>query len=313
MSGGITFDELLAWNQHSADNWKAHLDANPALLQLPCDIGGAANVQAFVRHIWAAELIWSQRLAGLPLTARENLPTGPLDALFDVHLQAVEIFRTLLAAPENTWSDPYVLNFDWLPPEERPSPGERSRLTCYSTVNAIGRNWPRWSAALGSPRSSGAICFLVLRCSRLRHRLRLRLLFLEARPAQYRPALRRLERNRGLRTALRTCRACLGANSLRAARTFRLALLAVLGIVLELFIVEKDLLARCKHKLGAAVYTLEDSIGEFHGRLPSQVLPPKSAMALQELAGPGSLSSFVLQCKGPGPHQKQRGIRTLTR
>ncbi len=119
MSGGITFDELLAWNQHSADNWKAHLDANPALLQLPCDIGGAANVQAFVRHIWAAELIWSQRLAGLPLTARENLPTGPLDALFDVHLQAVEIFRTLLAAPENTWSDPYVLNFDWLPPEER--------------------------------------------------------------------------------------------------------------------------------------------------------------------------------------------------
>ena len=40
-------------------------------------------------------------------------------------------------------------------------------------------------------------------------------------------------------------------------RALRLALLAVLGIVLELFIVEKDLLARGKHKLGAAVNALE--------------------------------------------------------
>jgi hypothetical protein len=76
----------------------------------------------------------------------------------------------------------------------------------------------------------------------------------------------------------------------------------VLGIVFELFVVEEDLLASGKYELGAAVNALEDSIGEFHGRLPSQGLPPKSAIALQELAGPGSLSSFVLHYKGPGPH-----------
>ena len=29
------------------------LEANPGLLELPCDIGGTKTVQEFVRHIWA--------------------------------------------------------------------------------------------------------------------------------------------------------------------------------------------------------------------------------------------------------------------
>ena len=73
----------------------------------------------------------------------------------------------------------------------------------------------------------------------------------------------------------------------------------MLGVVLELFIVEEKLLACRENKLGAAVNALQDSIGEFHGRLPSQGLPPKSAMALQDLAGRGSLMSFVVHYKGP--------------
>lgn len=119
MTVGVTFEELLAWNQQSADFWKTHLDANPALLQLPCGVGGAANVQEFVRHIWGAELRWCERLSGTPETPREKIPSGPLDALFSLHLQAVEIFRNLLAAPQETWNQPYVLNFDWVPKEER--------------------------------------------------------------------------------------------------------------------------------------------------------------------------------------------------
>ncbi len=111
MSAGITLEEMLAWNDQASVYWKAHFDANPNLLDLPCDIGGAANVQEFVRHIWGAELRWAQRLAAEPETPREKIPAGPLDALFDLHSQAVAIYRRLLAAPENTWSDPYVLEF----------------------------------------------------------------------------------------------------------------------------------------------------------------------------------------------------------
>ena len=119
MTPAISFEELLAWNEETSTFWKAHLAANPALLQLPCDIGGTGNVQEFVRHIWGVELRWGQRLAGLPVTECEQMPTAPLDALFDLHVQAGGIFRGLLAAPAASWDEPYVLDVPWLPPEFR--------------------------------------------------------------------------------------------------------------------------------------------------------------------------------------------------
>ena len=85
MSVGISLEELLSWNEQSSAWWKTHLETNPALLELPCDIGGTATVQGFVRHIWGVELRWSQRLAGLPVTDREKLPAGPLDAQWTWH------------------------------------------------------------------------------------------------------------------------------------------------------------------------------------------------------------------------------------
>ena len=78
----------------------------------------------------------------------------------------------------------------------------------------------------------------------------------------------RLERNRSFGPALRTSSSGLRTNPLVAADALRLALLAALGIVLELFVVEENLLAGRKNELGAAVDALEYSIGEFHGRLP---------------------------------------------
>jgi uncharacterized damage-inducible protein DinB len=113
---GISLEELLAWNDEAAQNWKQHFQANPAVLELACGINGAANVQGLVRHIWGAEQRWSERLAGLP---NEEWPAGPLDALFAMHTRAVELYRGLLAAPAASWDEPYELKFDWLPPEKR--------------------------------------------------------------------------------------------------------------------------------------------------------------------------------------------------
>ena len=119
MTVGITLEELLAWNEQSAAYWKSHLETNPSLLDLPCDIGGAGTVQAFVRHVWTADLRWSQRLAGLPVADKEKLPAGPLDALYDLHRQAVENFRNVLAAPEHSWNEPFTLDLAQVPPEMR--------------------------------------------------------------------------------------------------------------------------------------------------------------------------------------------------
>jgi uncharacterized damage-inducible protein DinB len=113
---GISLQELLAWNDEAAHDWKSHLEANPAALELPCGINGAANVQALVRHIWGAELRWSQRLAGLPTP---EFPEGPLDVLFAMHTSAMELFRGLLAAPAANWDESYELKADWLAPEKR--------------------------------------------------------------------------------------------------------------------------------------------------------------------------------------------------
>ena len=119
MTPAITLEELLAWNDESSKFWKAHLDANPALLDLPCDIGGTTNVQGFVRHIWSAELRSGHRIARQPLIDRERLPAGPLDALFDLHVQALQLFRMLLADPAQNWDDKMTLDLNWLPPEAR--------------------------------------------------------------------------------------------------------------------------------------------------------------------------------------------------
>lgn len=119
MTPAITFEELLAWCQQSASFWKGHLDANPALLQLPCGIGGAADFQALVRHIWGVELLWSQRIAGLPERNKDVWPAGPLDTLFELHLEAVRNFRTLLDDPAKDWNERLDLDRPGILPETR--------------------------------------------------------------------------------------------------------------------------------------------------------------------------------------------------
>jgi len=79
-----------------------------------------------------------------------------------------------------------------------------------------------------------------------------------------------------------------------AANALRLALLAALGVVRELFVVEKNLLAGCKNKIGAAVNALQDSIREFHSRLPKTGTHIEIGYEHEKLAGPGSLLPFVM-------------------
>jgi uncharacterized damage-inducible protein DinB len=138
MTPAITLQELLTWNQESSNFWKAHLDAHPALLQLPCGIGGAPNVKEFVRHIWVVELRWAQRVAGLPIAPRADLPVGPLDALFNLHEQAVEIVRGLLDNPAQDWNEKLTLEYEWLPPHARNA--SRRRLLAHGLFHSQ-RHW----------------------------------------------------------------------------------------------------------------------------------------------------------------------------
>ena len=119
MISAITFEELLAWNRESADFWDAHFTANPALLELPCGIGGTANVQELLRHVWGVELVWAQRTAGLPEVDRNELPIGPLDALFALHLKADAMFSGLVNDAGWNWEETLTLDRPFLAPELR--------------------------------------------------------------------------------------------------------------------------------------------------------------------------------------------------
>ena len=44
MTAAITMEELLAWDLETSNFWKAHLEANPTLLELPCGIGGVIQI-----------------------------------------------------------------------------------------------------------------------------------------------------------------------------------------------------------------------------------------------------------------------------
>jgi uncharacterized damage-inducible protein DinB len=138
MSVGITLEELLAWNEEVAVWWKAHLDANPNLLDLPCDIGGTKTVRDLVRHIWGVELRWSQRLANLPVIAKEDMPEGPLDAIYALHTQATDIFRGLLKAEDVRWSELYTLDLAFISPEKRTM--TRRKVALHSLLHGH-RHW----------------------------------------------------------------------------------------------------------------------------------------------------------------------------
>jgi uncharacterized damage-inducible protein DinB len=140
----ISLEELLVWNEEASRFWKTHLDANPALLQLPCGIGGNADVLAFVRHIWGAELVWSQILRGVTITDYDVWPQGPLDALFDLHRSAVQNFRMLLDDPGKNWDEQSV-HYPWRRPEQpKPTP----RKTLAHVLLHSQRHWAQLSTLI---------------------------------------------------------------------------------------------------------------------------------------------------------------------
>jgi hypothetical protein len=145
MKPALTLEELLAWNRESGQFWKAHLDANPALLKLPCGIAGSASVEGFVVHIWGAELRWSQRVAGLAVTAREELPSSPLDAVFGMHEQAITLWENLLDDPGVDWEA--VLHFDWLPPGAQDT--SRRKMTAHALFHSQ-RSWAQLATLVRS-------------------------------------------------------------------------------------------------------------------------------------------------------------------
>ncbi|MGA9564607.1 MAG: DinB family protein [Candidatus Korobacteraceae bacterium] len=94
----ISFADLLIANEAETQKWRTWFAGQPAtILDVPISIAGAKNVREFLSHIFAVELRYAERLAGLPITEYETLPTGSVAELFGIGERARAMYRDYLA------------------------------------------------------------------------------------------------------------------------------------------------------------------------------------------------------------------------
>jgi uncharacterized damage-inducible protein DinB len=101
----LTGEELVAWNDKTAEQWRNLLEAHPNLLALPCDVAGVKTVGELMQHIVAAQLRYAERLSGSPATAYEEIRYGTPAELFATHAQGMDLFRRLLADLAYDWDE----------------------------------------------------------------------------------------------------------------------------------------------------------------------------------------------------------------
>jgi uncharacterized damage-inducible protein DinB len=100
----LTAEEVLAWNEKTAQGWRQLLTTHPELLTQPCDIAGTKNVAELLQHIVAAQLRYAERLAGLPVSDYAAIPFDSVESIYAVHDRAVSIFQQLLTSDVD-WSE----------------------------------------------------------------------------------------------------------------------------------------------------------------------------------------------------------------
>ena len=101
----LSAEEILAWNEKTAQSWRRFLIAHPELLAQPCDIAGTKSVAELLQHIVAAQLRYAERLAGLPISDYAAIPFNSVESIYAVHDRSVVIFQQLLASDVD-WSEP---------------------------------------------------------------------------------------------------------------------------------------------------------------------------------------------------------------
>jgi uncharacterized damage-inducible protein DinB len=106
----LTAEELIAWNDATAERWYAFLSANPAVFATSCDIHDAQSVGHFLQHIVAAQLRHAERLAGAPISDYDAVPCATPDEFLASHRRTIALLRAVLADPAIDWTGQMEFN-----------------------------------------------------------------------------------------------------------------------------------------------------------------------------------------------------------
>jgi uncharacterized damage-inducible protein DinB len=101
----LTAQELLDWNDTTAQKWRALLEQHPEVLAFPCDVRGSETVADLLQHIAAAELRYAQQLSGEPPSDYANIPKSTIAELFATHDLAIAKYRALLSDSTYKWDE----------------------------------------------------------------------------------------------------------------------------------------------------------------------------------------------------------------
>ncbi len=129
----LSAEDLLLWNDTTAQKWRALLEPHPEALALPCDVRGSNTVADLLQHIAAAELRYAQQLSGEPPTDYADLPKSTLAELFHIHDTAVAKYRVLLADPNYKWDE----EFRFLTRSEGPLVAPRRVILFHGLLHGI--------------------------------------------------------------------------------------------------------------------------------------------------------------------------------
>nr|WP_218623968.1 DinB family protein [Granulicella sp. dw_53] len=94
----------MEWNDITARRWRDFVTANPAVLDVPCDIREATTAGQLLQHVVAVELRYAQRLTGLPETEYSAVAYGTGDELLATHEQAMTLLQGLMADTSFDWT-----------------------------------------------------------------------------------------------------------------------------------------------------------------------------------------------------------------
>ena len=101
----LTAEEILAWNDKTAQGWRQLLTTHPELLTQPCDIAGTKTVGELLQHIVAAQLRYAERLSDLPISDYATIPFDSVDSIYSAHDRSTTLFKQLLVSDIN-WDEP---------------------------------------------------------------------------------------------------------------------------------------------------------------------------------------------------------------
>ena len=101
----IDGEDLQTWVEQTTDGWRKLIATHPEALSLRCDIRGSRSVGELLHHIVVVELLFAERLSGLPETPHESIPFNTADPIFAAHDRAMSLLRELKPSHQEFWDE----------------------------------------------------------------------------------------------------------------------------------------------------------------------------------------------------------------